>query len=375
MARVFNNAGILSRTTNPPVTNTNTTVTLAGWFIPTTSTSQGVLFQAGDTVNSNFWRLIFDASINTAAGHVQQAGVGESFGVGATLTVGVWHHLCLVVTSATVRHVFYNGGSKTAGNGVSYQPATVTHTAVGGIWSGGNPTVFCDATLADLACWDVVLTDEEVAALGRGVSPALIRPADLVAFWPLDSGSGDGYLQNRVRDGASYALTLTATAPAAAPHPPTMPAFNFWREYVPAPAPSVTFDLLRPNADSSDGSWTNQSGNQTNLFASIDEVTADDDTTYIRSVVSPAGDVCKIAFGDPPGGVTTPMRIRYRYRKNTGGGAINLQVRLLQGTTSVWSTTHNDISSGYVTADTSITPSPVITDATDLFIEFTATKV
>jgi hypothetical protein len=107
------------------------------------------------------------------------------------------------------------------------------------------------------------------------------------------------------------------------------------------------------------------------LYAAIDE-TAFDDADYIRSVSGPSSDTCKIKLSTPGSGVTTPIELRVRYGK-TGPATINLTVKLLEGTTEVWSQTYNNVSASFVTVSENVTPSPSISDASNLYIQFIAT--
>lgn len=68
-----------------------------------------------------------------------------------------------------------------------------------------------DGDLAEWAAWDTILTSPEWAALAKGVSPLLIRPASLVEYVPM------------LRDNVSLkrsAPTITGTAIQA--HPPVI---------------------------------------------------------------------------------------------------------------------------------------------------------
>ena len=326
--------------------------------------AQWIYLQQGPSAGTGLIGAVADVTNGYYTG---LAGGGEFLcgGGGSIIAAGRWQHYCTVYDTNTSRWAFVDGGNKATSAVNMALPAP----SLFGIVAGSSTPAGNNASYAEFGAWNVALTDAEVKALSRGVAPTLIRPKNLVLYYPFDARTAS-YLINRVNGVTT--LAATGTPIINVNHAPTMPPYDFSRSFSPAVV-TVTLDVLRPNADTSDGTWTNESGNQTNLFASIDETTADDDTTYIRSTVAPVGDVCKIALENPAGGVTTPMRIRYRYRKSANSTAINLQVRLLQGTTEVWSTTHNNITESYVTADTSITPSPAITDPNDLHIEFTAT--
>ena len=101
----------------------------------------------------------------------------------------------------------------------------------------------------------------------------------------------------------------------------------------------MAIESVKPDADSAAGSWTDNSGGGTNLFAAIDETTASD-TDYVRS----------------------PTRSSI---------TADLIVRLYQGATLIATWTHTGISSTYVDAVQTLTSPQLaaITDFANLFIE------
>ena len=80
-----------------------------------------------------------------------------------------------------------------------------------------TPIAMLFVVIAALLGWDAALTDDEVAALAAGHSPLLIRPASLVAYWPLGGLSGD---HDRDIVGG-YDLTAY-NSPTWADHPPVI---------------------------------------------------------------------------------------------------------------------------------------------------------
>jgi hypothetical protein len=88
----------------------------------------------------------------------------------------------------------------------------------------------------------------------------------------------------------------------------------------------------RPSTDTTNESYTDQAGGSTNIYTTIDEVTADD-ADYVRSALAPTSDVYVTKFTsveDPVSSVN--HTVRYRYKKDSAGGAqINLTVELRQG--------------------------------------------
>jgi hypothetical protein len=84
-----------------------------------------------------------------------------------------------------------------------------------------------DGRIADFAIWSAALSTGEFAALAKGVSPLRIRPASLVAYYPL-FGAGSAEPD---AIGQSGNLVLNGTVQAA--HAPVMPPFGAdeWRSY------------------------------------------------------------------------------------------------------------------------------------------------
>lgn len=131
---------------------------------------------------------------------------------------------------------------------------------------------------------------------------------------------------------------------------------------------------ISPNADVSDGSWTNEVGSNVNLYASIDEATAND-TDYIKSGNNPANDLAEVALSDPAFQLTAPVIAKYRYKKE-GTAQIDLTVRLMQGATQIAAWSHTNISTSYVDAAQILTAPQVaaITDPLNLRFQFEANK-
>lgn len=142
--------------------------------------------------------------------------------------------------------------------------------------------------------------------------------------------------------------------------------------------PLINLDLQvgAPISDITDGSWLNELGNNTNLYASIDETTASD-TDYIISsaLVVAATDTCEVgitALTDPVSSSSHTVSYRYRAQGNT---STNLTVRLMQGATIVVSWTHTGVSTTYAVATQTLSgaEADAITDYTDLRLRFVAT--
>jgi len=132
-------------------------------------------------------------------------------------------------------------------------------------------------------------------------------------------------------------------------------------------------EYLRPDADSSDGGWTDAGGGTT-LFSSVDE-SSFNDSDYIKSGASPVNDAVKLRFSDAAsvliGGI-----VRYRLWK-TGAEVMNAAVKLLQGAVEIARWDHSGVTGTATTFSQTLTGPQfaAITDLDDLFIEIVANPI
>jgi hypothetical protein len=106
-----------------------------------------------------------------------------------TFTTGTWYSIGHSYVSSILRKCFINGVEPTNfDSGPGSTPATLTHTAVGAIYHNSATQIPFDGQLADVAFYSVELTLEEHRLFASGVSPALIQPSSLIAYYPLFEG-------------------------------------------------------------------------------------------------------------------------------------------------------------------------------------------
>jgi hypothetical protein len=166
---------------------TATPLTLATWFQATNTTALHILLSLGNSLAA-FSRNNFQLRADGAtAGDPITAYTGiTASSSAASSTAGyssnTWHHAAGVFASATDRRAFLNGTNKGT-NATNRVPTGIDRTNAGG--SNQLTTSFMDGRLAEAAAWNVALADDEIAMLGRGFSPLLVRPQSLVAYWPL----------------------------------------------------------------------------------------------------------------------------------------------------------------------------------------------
>lgn len=143
-------------------------------------------------------------------------------------TQDVWHQVVITYDGGATTNeavVYIDGASVTVTN--SSEPAGTINSDSGSTYSIGNRAAgdrAWDGMIADWAKWNVILTASEAAALGKGMSPRLIRPGSLVEFVPLVRE------MNSVKNAAS-----AVSGALAQPHPRI---FNPKRRQIILPASS-----------------------------------------------------------------------------------------------------------------------------------------
>ena len=134
--------------------------------------------------------------------------------------------------------------------------------------------------------------------------------------------------------------------------------------------------FIRPDSDQVIGQWTDELDGTTDIYQSIDEPAPPVDSDYIQSPFAPQTQsyTCTLSDALDPG-VDTGHTLSYRYRKfPVTNQQVDLTVTFLQGAVELTSWQHNNVASGWVTANQLI-PSGIvgnITDYTDLRLEFGA---
>lgn len=214
MARVFSSGNYLKLDS---AVVSNYPFSMACWFYVADATSSHTLLSlANGSSNDNYFQLLAAGGIGgdplrLIARNTTAVAVDTSSGFSAN----TWHHACAVCTSATSRSVFLDGGSK--GTHTTSSTPTPNRTGVGVLYHS-FPSVVATGRICEAAFWDQSLTDDEVASLynnGVGLSPTMVRPDALVAYWPLlqTDGDADRWGQN--------ALTAVAS-PTYADHVPVI---------------------------------------------------------------------------------------------------------------------------------------------------------
>lgn len=221
MARTYNSAGRHEFTVpvgfSPPIS-------IACWFNPANITGSYNAITLGVAGASDQGRLQLNLMGSIAGDYV--AAVTRNSTGGTTLTANTttgysantWQHACAVFASAASRAAYLNGGSK--GTETTFQGIG---TLTLGMFGGAVTTTAVRSNnyvgaLAEIAMWNVALTDDEVATLASGASPSTVQPGSLRGYWPLFDSDGDVDYWNQ--NNATVVSSVTSSQhPANVYHP------------------------------------------------------------------------------------------------------------------------------------------------------------
>lgn len=199
---------------------------MACWFNPANVTAYMGLMVQGEAGGTDFHTL---GAFGQVAGDpivAYSGGSGaESNSVTSTSFVAnTWQHACGVWASNASRSSYLNGGGKgtdTATRSVS----SLTTTFMGGHRVGGTTFGPLNGSIAEAAIWNVALSDAEVLSLSKGISPRVVQPKGLVAYWPLY-----GRITSEPDLVGNFAFTMNGTMSQAAHVPrifnPVGPVFG-----------------------------------------------------------------------------------------------------------------------------------------------------
>jgi len=187
--------------------------TFSCWFNPATAHAGGLMSCANGTSN-NAHMLYLKSNSHLSMFSINGGTSAESEST-ATYSTSAWNHAAGVVASATSRTSYLNGTASTT-NTTSVTPGTLTRACIGAYYTNGAPVAgfYQNGLLAEVGYWDVALTQEEITSLSQGVSPLLIRPANLVGYYPLFARASpeEAFV-------GALPFTLTNAPPAGSSHP------------------------------------------------------------------------------------------------------------------------------------------------------------
>lgn len=156
--------------------------TISAWGY-VTGTNYVCLCCLQDKDSDTYYTMLDIATGAVRAFSAAYGGTAASAVTSTTLTAGQWFHGAGVWNSVSSRIAYLNGGGKIENTGTVGALANHDRTAIGARMK--LTPVYSNGAVAEVAIWNVALTDEEIATLAAGCSPLLVRPASLMNYWPL----------------------------------------------------------------------------------------------------------------------------------------------------------------------------------------------
>lgn len=164
----------------------NAPLTMSAWFYSSIPASAQAFVALNNLSNSQRFTLAIDNTATVGATSFGAADDSWTARTTATAAANTWQHGCGVVANTSSRTAYINGGG-----GVTQTKTTTTAISgvnsviISGRYNAGGYGAFWDGRIAEVGVWSATLAASEVASLGAGVSPSLVRPQSLVFYAPL----------------------------------------------------------------------------------------------------------------------------------------------------------------------------------------------
>jgi hypothetical protein len=212
-------------------------VTASLWYRsdPAVGANERVLFTKWGTNNANQCWMITNESGGYYLFDTSNGAGGYSYAISKTVpNISVWHHLCGVLSPVEGVSIYVNGMREDRNPVPRSMPSSASGMYVGA--SGDTDTHVGSGYCSELALWADALSDVEVLALARGLSPLQIRPGMLRGYWPM--GMNDG-----LRDLSKYGVTMSMTGNVPVSKDPDLP--TLWTPKLEVPAfPTIGGHLM-----------------------------------------------------------------------------------------------------------------------------------
>lgn len=170
-------------------------ITLACWFNSNDTTVNQTLVSIGTSgATPGFFRLAAMGGVTGDPVRAQKQQESTPVTNQADTSVGyssnTWHHAAAVFASTESRTVYIDGGNSN-NNTSLVESANPNRTDVGVLQGSTGLTQYMSGRIAEVGIWNAALSASEIKSLSAGYSPLLVRPQNLVAYWPLFARATD----------------------------------------------------------------------------------------------------------------------------------------------------------------------------------------
>ena len=206
MSRDFDGASNHMQTVTAAALDILGDITLAAWINPDTISGVDTIMRKRDAAGNGGYHL----DLNNGLVRISVMNVGTQYVQPSALavTAGSWAHVAgrKLGTGAGSLIPYINGvAANSGGNAVANQTASTGNLFIATTSDGSGRF---DGRIAECAIWSAALDDAEIAALGKGFTPDMIRPQSLVYYVPLEGD--DTQCQRELRNSLTAFLNGTA---------------------------------------------------------------------------------------------------------------------------------------------------------------------
>lgn len=190
-------------------------LTISAWFKTNSTTTAQVLWSESSTTGQSRHSFYIDTDSKLKCATVDTAGILYT-AVSTNSVTTNWHHGAAYFASDSDRSIFLDAVE----NNTTTSPAPTVggrnRTNIGCRYAGTTtPGVYFNGLIAEVCIWTDQLTQGEITALANGANPLLIRPANLLTYYPLG-----GFFGNSGNDFSSGGRNMTAVgSPTYENHP------------------------------------------------------------------------------------------------------------------------------------------------------------
>jgi hypothetical protein len=161
-------------------------ITLACWVYKDDNTTLDVALSVSNNGGLNRVGLAFSNISTARVVSINTAGTSGNADTSTTFSANTWVHGAAVIASTTSRTAYLNaGGAVSSTTTINPSASTFNTTNIGCFNNSSGRAQYFGGLIAEAGIWSVALTLAEIQSLAKGVSPLMIRPASLIAYWPL----------------------------------------------------------------------------------------------------------------------------------------------------------------------------------------------
>lgn len=181
-------------------------ISVAFWANVDSVADYGSFAQFGLSVSADTYHRVLHENAAPFRVYAQSGNATSGFAVSTTSqATGSWCHVAAVFASDTSRSIYLNGGGKATNTTsvLGFTPTRMTFME----YRNFSTLYPLNGKIQEIGIWNVALTDAEVYALSRAISPLSVRPDALGEYWPMLGRTSPE--QNMV---GGSAMTLNGTA-------------------------------------------------------------------------------------------------------------------------------------------------------------------